>query len=105
MTKLLNLDELPTRTDHTIVLKGKSHHMVPLSVGQFIAQQKAAKKIDATAEQAPDETIATLIGMIAEVFPTIPKPQLEALTFPQLNAIFEFVGATGEAPEGAVAGE
>jgi hypothetical protein len=80
--------------------------MQPLSVGQFIQQQKAAKKIDARADKAPDETIATLIGMIGEVFPSIPRDQLEALSFPQLNAIFEFIGATGEAPEGAVpAGE
>ena len=99
MTKLLNLDTLPTTTEHTIRLKGVDHHMVPISVGKFIKQSKLAKKIDEKGDIA--DQFDSLIGMVDDSFPTIGRPVLEGMSFDQLNAIFSFMTATSEA--GAVA--
>lgn len=90
MTKLLNLDELPAaRIERTIVLNGKRHEMTPLSVGQFIQQQKMAESLKGNTD--PAKELDALIEMIASVFPTMAAEDLKALSFDRLQAIFNFL--------------
>jgi hypothetical protein len=89
MTKLLNLDELPTRFEKTIVLNGKRHEMRPLSVGQFIEQQKTARRLDGDADIG--DAVEMIIETICGAFPTMTPEELRSITFDKLNAIFEFL--------------
>lgn len=96
MTKLLNLDELPSqRIERTIVLNGKRHEMQPLSVGQFIQQQKLAAGLEGNTD--PTKEFDALIDMILSVFPSMQRDELEALSFDKLRAVFDFL--QDQAPE------
>ena len=60
--KLLNLDDLPTTApERVIVLKGTRHEMKPLSVGDFIDQQRAAAAANPQDTVAASESYINLI--------------------------------------------
>ena len=100
MTKLLNLDDLPTGDEKTIVLKGKRHQMKPLSVGQFIEQQKTASKLETDDDLSG--MVDLLVGTIGRAFPTMPEDELRGLTMGQLQSVFQFLmDQTPEVPEQA----
>lgn len=99
MTKLLNLDELPTAADVAIVLNGRRHVMKPMTLGDFIRQQKAAEALKGQNNVAAE--IDTLIGVVVTAFPTLPRDEVEALDLGRLNAIFDFLGAQGQPRAGA----
>ncbi|HEV7286885.1 MAG TPA: hypothetical protein VGN75_18710 [Kaistia sp.] len=99
MTRLLDLDNLPTREDYALVLNGARHVMQPLSVGNFIAQQKRAKELEGNTDPAVE--FAALVDMVASVFPTMPRGDLDALPVNKITAIYEFVVSQGKTPDEA----
>lgn len=103
MTKLLNLDELPVSVERTIVLNGKRHEMKPMSVGEFIAQQKLAKELEGNTDAAKE--FEAVIGMVNKSFPTMKREELEALSFDKLRAIFDFLSEKAEESAAAAAAD
>ncbi len=96
MTKLLNLDALPTNKDSiglSIKLKGETYEMRPLSVRRFI---ETVKVLDGLDKKPVEEGAGIMLGMIADTFPTMPKEVLDDLSFDQMTAILEFVNSVGQ---------
>jgi hypothetical protein len=46
MTKIINLDQLETRKDKAVILKGKEHIMKTLTVKDYILQLKTQQEIE-----------------------------------------------------------
>lgn len=94
MTKILNLDELPTEAvERSIQLKGVKHDMQPLSLQAFIDNRKTALAVDAN---DPASSIPGIITLICSVFPTLREEDLKALNFPAINAIMDFISKRGD---------
>ncbi|MGF7174719.1 hypothetical protein [Azospirillum doebereinerae] len=106
MTKLLNLDELPTRDlGKTVVLKGQTHVMQPMSLGAFVDTQRLAQSIGEAGDVG--EQLDAVIRQIRGVFPTMPEADLRELRMDQLQALFTFLAnqetdAVGESPAATV---
>ncbi len=102
MTKLLNLDELPTRDlGKTVVLKGQTHVMQPMSLGAFVDTQRLAQSIGEAGDVG--EQLDAVIRQIRGVFPTMLEADLRDLRMDQLQALFAFLAnqetdAVGESP-------
>lgn len=113
MTKIINLDDLETRKDRVVILKGVEHVMKTLTVKDYVNQLKKQAEIEqlTTAEEQTVETADRLIELtvdaLALVFPTIPREQLESLNMDQLNAMRALAEgyAQEDAPEGEATGE
>ncbi|MCG5242340.1 hypothetical protein ACIU1J_24445 [Azospirillum doebereinerae] len=92
MTKLLNLDELPTRDlGKTVVLKGQTHVMQPMSLGAFVDTQRLAQSIGDDGDVGVQ--LDAVIRQIRNVFPTMPEADLRGLRMDQLQALFTFLVA------------
>ena len=84
MTKLLNLDELPTQDlGKSVVLNDKTHHMVPMSVGGFVAAQKLIQTLEGSDDLGAE--LDAVIAQIKGVFPTMETADLYALPLPKLT--------------------
>lgn len=95
MTKLLNLDDLPTELiERSIVLNGKKHDMQPLEVGAFVDMRRLGAELEKS-EDAGKGIDATIL-VIRSVFPTITEDELRKITFAKLNAIMDFLNKRGE---------
>jgi hypothetical protein len=113
MTKVINLDELETRKDKAVVLKGQEHIMKTLTVKDYILQLKMQQEIEklSSAEEQTVETADRLIELtvdaLNQVFPTIDRNDLLALNMDQLNAMRGLVEdyTEEEAPEPEATGE
>lgn len=113
MTKIINLDDLETRKDKVVILKGVEHVMKTLTVRDYVQQLKKQAEIESltanenhTVETA-DKLVELTIDALAAVFPTIPREQLELLNMDQLNAMRALAEgyAQEDAPEGELTGE
>lgn len=113
MTKIVNLDQLETKRDKVVILKGVEHVMTTLTVKDYIQQLKASAEIekltsteDATPETA-DRIVELTIDALAKLFPSISRDELESLNMDQLNAIRGLAEdyTADEAPEGEPTGE
>ncbi|WP_342234652.1 hypothetical protein [Inquilinus sp. OTU3971] len=84
----LDLDEVPTATPEKVLkLKGVSHPMKVLTVGEFIDQAKLTREIKKDAAG----TFEFLVEAVATSFPSLGVEGARKLTMPQLNAILGFV--------------
>lgn len=113
MTKIINLDDLETRKDRVVILKGVEHVMKTLTVKDYVQQLKKQAEIEKLSAE-PEQTVETAdrlieltVDALASVFPTIPRDQLEGLNMDQLNAMRALAdGYTNEdAPEPEATGE
>lgn len=113
MTKIINLDDLETRKDRLVILKGVEHVMKTLTVKDYVQQlkkQAEIEKLSAVTEQTvetADRLIELTVDALASVFPTIPRDQLEGLNMDQLNAMRALADgyASEDAPEPEDTGE
>jgi GTPase Era involved in 16S rRNA processing len=113
MTKVINLDDLETRKDKVVILKGVEHVMKTLTVKDYVQQLKKQAEIeklttaDTQTVETADRLIELTVDALAEVFPTIPRDQLESLNMEQLNAMRSLAEGYAEedAPEGEPTGE
>jgi hypothetical protein len=93
MTKIINLDQLETRKDKAVILKGQEHIMKTLTVKDYILQLKTQQEIEKLS-QSPEQTVETAdrlieltVDALSQLFPTIAREDLEALNMDQLNAM------------------
>lgn len=113
MTKIINLDQLETRKDKAVILKGKEHIMKTLTVKDYILQLKTQKEIDqlTTMETDTPETADRLIELtvdaLGQLFPTIERDDLLSLNMDQLNAMRGLAEdyTQEEAPDAEATGE
>jgi hypothetical protein len=113
MTKVINLDQLETRKDKAVLLKGKEHIMKTLTVKDYILQLKNQQEIEKlSSEPEPtmetaDRLIELTVDALHQLFPTISKEDLMSLNMDQLNAMRGLAeGYTEEeAPEAEPTGE
>lgn len=115
MTKIINLDQLETKKDKVVVLRGVEHTMKTLTVKDYIYQIKNQRELEKLSEgdmdtadmDTADKILELTINALADLFPTIPREQLEALNMDQINAMRglaeEYVA--DDAPEGEETGE
>ncbi|CCG43294.1 hypothetical protein [Magnetospirillum molischianum] len=98
MTKMLNLDAVKPKTERVLKLKGQEHAQAPLSVGDFIDNARASRRL----AEKPDlvEEFELVLGMVGRSFPTVPETDLRALTFEQLSTILSW-SQTDESAEDA----
>jgi len=113
MTKVINLDQLETRKDRAVILKGKEHIMKTLTVKDYILQlktQQELEKLSANVEQNPDTAdrlIELTVDALSQLFPTIEREDLLSLNMDQLNAMRGLAEgfAEEEAPDAEDTGE
>jgi hypothetical protein len=113
MTKVINLDQLETKKDKAVILKGVEHIMKTLTVKDYILQLKTQQEIEklSTAEEQTVETADKLIELtvdaLSQMFPTIAREDLLSLNMDQLNAMRALAEgyAEEEAPEAEPTGE
>lgn len=114
MTKVINLDQLETKKDKAVKLKGVEHVMKTLTVKDYIHQLKTQRELEKLSTQVDendadtaDKILELTINALSELFPTIPREQLEGLNMQQIDAMRalaeEFVA--DDAPEGEDTGE
>lgn len=95
MTTFIDLDEVVPETEMVLKLKGKEHKLVPTSVDTFVTNLKALEGLGLNASMVDE--IETTISIVKRAFPTIPEPDLRALTLPQLKKISDAArGVSGE---------
>lgn len=83
----LDLDAV--KPDEVIVnFQGKRHQLEPISLGDWIANTKAIKRLAATAGD-PEKEVEILIEMVGRSLPTM-KDDLPKLKLPQLKALQDF---------------
>lgn len=108
MTKILNLDALETKREKAIILNGKEHVMKTFTVKEYIYHMREAEKL-ATLPQESLDTLAAgvdaTISILLNAFPTVERPELEALNMVQLDAIRELIDTVAEAELDAEQGE
>lgn len=104
-TKYLHLDEVQPAISKVLTLKGVSHTMQELSVGQMIENLRIAESLE-NKTLSLAEQIEFMVNLVQNVFPTCPRADLEGLSFSQLNAVVEFAQSSVEdvAAEGAPEG-
>lgn len=98
MTKILNLDELPTNIEQKIIYKGEEHFFKQMTVDEFIATVRAAEEMkdgDETDVDTMSRRVTVLKESIATSFPTLAK-HIPDMPFNTLMAIFEFLAKTAE---------
>lgn len=88
MTDFLNLDAVKPKVERALKLNGKTHEQSPLSVGAFIDNARAAKRL--AEKPDPVEEFELVLSMVGRSFPTIPEAELRALTFDQLSTILNW---------------
>jgi hypothetical protein len=97
VVQYLNIDELPTKVEKELTLKGVKHVMQPITVGQFLDQAQELKARQESSEPITGaEVFEKSVKMIQTTFPTIPEDDLRALTFDKINAILAFINATAD---------
>lgn len=101
MTKVLNLDDLETSVERSVVVGGKTYMMEAFSVEDFINQMKEIEEIGDKVPSA-SEMMETTLKMIQRAFPTMPNEVLRKLKTHQIDALYEFLkGKTEEEVERA----
>lgn len=112
MSNILNLDQISTKEDKTIILDGVKHAFAPISVGAFIDQIKRLEEMEQNGKRKLSENMEHSLEMIAASFPTLTLKHLRSLTKDQIDAIGKFIrgemlteavegaaSVTGESPE------
>lgn len=97
MTKILNLDELESASDKTLVLNKVSHSFVPFSVGQFVDQLKEMETYSARADVPVHEYLDHMVKMVGNAFPTIDHVELRKLDLHKIRKIVSFIRGELEA--------
>jgi hypothetical protein len=116
MTKVINLDQLETRKDKAVILKGKEHVMKTLTVKDYILQLKTQQEIEKLSVKAAsveadvdtaDKLIELTVDALSQLFPSIDRDDLLALNMTQLNALRGLADSytEEEAPEPEATGE
>lgn len=113
MTKIINLDQLETKKDRSVILGGEEHFMATLTVKDYILQLKKQSEIEKLASNeevdldAADRMMELTIDALNALFPTIKREQLEALNMEQINAMRELAEGhvKEDAPEAEETGE
>jgi len=100
----LNVDDLAP-AKKTLTLNKVTHEMHQVNVGEFIALTKTADDAEEPEfdSLSMPEKIERLVTNIRTAFPSIPKPELEALALEQLIAIVKFTAGQLEEEAEAVA--
>lgn len=97
-TKILNLDDLEVGVEKSVVIKGKTHNMVPLSVETYIQQVKRLEQMRANEDAgSAEENLYFMIDSIITAFPTAPREDLLKLTFEQLKRLTDYINTDLEA--------
>jgi hypothetical protein len=102
MTKVLNLDEIETTSDRSIILNKASHAFQPYTVGAFIEQMKAMEEFGKRTDVTTSEYLEHMVATIHGAFPTAPLAELKELSMEKIKLISDFV--KGDLHKEAVAG-
>lgn len=89
--KVLNLDELETGIEKTVILNGRRHRLQPFSVQQFIDNLKEIDAYAAMEVVTAQEVVEHMVRMISGAFPTIPEAEIRALPMEKMKALSDFV--------------
>lgn len=95
MAKILNLDKLDTKNKpRELVIGGKSHPIVEMTVANFIETTRAATKLEGA---EIGEQIEATMDLICRSIPTLDRAELAGRSMETLATISAFV--QGENPE------
>lgn len=104
MTKILNLDEVESTIDKTLVIKGVSYAMRPFSVDEFINQMKEIEEVSKSNLTGVDLYKKSL-EMIRRAFPGLTDEIIGEMTTFQIDAIYAFMKARTEDEAEQIAAE
>lgn len=96
MAKVFNVDAL-TKVESEIVLNGKTHAVVDMSVEGFLATMKDAEALEKAGNDISAQ-INALVKTILRAIPTLDEQELRQQPLQALYGIASFV--RGEIPEG-----
>lgn len=99
--EILNLDDL-AKQERKLVLAGKDHFIVEMSVEDFIEATKEAKALEGQTERDVASNMGASIKHITRVIPTLTDAELRKLSVRQLLAIVQFIN--GKLDEEAMKG-
>lgn len=94
MANVLNLDEIETGLERTVVLGGKSYPLKPMSVEDYIAQLKDAQA--AEKEQDTVKLFELMVNSVGRAFPTMKEAVVRKMTVAQLQKLMAFVQSIAE---------
>lgn len=92
MTKILNLDDIETSIEKSIVIHGATYNLKPFSVEEFIDQMK---EVEALGQEtiSGSEMYEMTLRMIMRAFPGLTDEKLRKLNTHQVDAIYAFLKA------------
>jgi hypothetical protein len=91
MTQVLNLDDLETGVEKTIILKGVKHSFAPFSVENFIENLKTLERYSNQDEVPVSEYMEHMIDMVSRGFPSLGLETIRQMPMTQLKAINDFI--------------
>jgi hypothetical protein len=91
---VLNLDEIETGLERTVVLGGKNYPLKPMSVEDYIAQLKDAQA--AEKEQDTVKLFELMVNSVGRAFPSMKEGVIRKLTVAQLQKLMAFVQSVAE---------
>lgn len=89
--EILNLDELETAIEKTIVHKGQKHVFAPFSVKDFVENLKQIEAYSKQDEIPVSEYMEHMINMVVRSFPSLGEDEVRELPMPKLKAINDFI--------------
>lgn len=95
--EILNLDELETGVEKTVVLNGVKHSFAPFSVENFIENVKSLEEYSKREDIPVSEYMEHMVQMVVRGFPSIGEEAVRKLPMTHLKAINEFVRGQTEA--------
>jgi hypothetical protein len=95
---VLNIDEIipPKRA---LQIGGVTYEMADVSVNDFVAMIREEKRQEIATEDDDEKTAQSaekMLKIIQRRFPTLPADVVGRFTFPQINAILEWINAATE---------
>jgi len=91
MSKILNLDEVSSKEERVLKIKGVEYEMSTMSVQDFIDMSRKEERLVELGEDAPiSEQFVLYMDIVGSFFPTIPEDVLKSFTLEQLMAILDF---------------
>ena len=93
MAKMLNLDEVASKTSKVLKLGGKKYEMVSMSVREFIDFTREAdtqEDKDKADPKTVPEMMEAFVDMVVKSFPSMPVEIVGSLNLDQLKAVVSF---------------